>query len=112
VRTSPLGYALAAGVVVADIDVEPRTAQAASLETAASVASSPSEPSAAPILSIESVLASGSAMSSSELAQATGVSEATVLRRIRQLTADGLVQRSGAGKNTRYALAYADLRSN
>jgi DNA-binding transcriptional ArsR family regulator len=112
VRTSPLGYALATGVVVADIDVEPPDTQAASFETASSVASSSSAPSASPVLSIERVLAGGAAMSSSELAQATGVSEATVLRRLRQLAADGLVLRSGAGKNTRYALTYGELRSN
>jgi DNA-binding transcriptional ArsR family regulator len=112
VRTSPLGYALASGVVVADIDAEPYDTQTTSLAAASISAEDGSAHGPTPMLSIESVLASGAAMSSSELAEATGVSEATVLRRVRQLAADGLVRRSGAGKNTRYVLAYTELRSN
>jgi len=126
VRTSPLGYALAAGVVVADI-------AEVHAEHAESVAEAPTSLGAEPLgllgaeplawlgepqsrtgarPTIESVLARGVALSSRDLAEATGASEATVLRRVRALAADGVIRRSGAGKNTRYALASAEVAAN
>jgi hypothetical protein len=114
VRTSALGYALAPGVVVMDIDSE-RGAEleaddALAVETA--IEAGPRKHERHVLPSIEGVLAGGEAMSSTELAEATGVSEATVLRRIRQLAADGTIRRAGAGKNTRYCLVDPELRPN
>jgi hypothetical protein len=98
VRTSALGYALAPGVVVRELDgSEPSTPPEDHREPETGK-------STRPRATIESVLAGGDRLSSVELAQQLGVSEATVLRRVRALAEKGVVRKYGAGKNTRYAL--------
>jgi hypothetical protein len=108
VRTSALGYALAPGVVVGELvrASEPIAPQ----PSTAGVSFEPL--TLDPHRSLESALAGGQALSSTELAQQLGLSEATTLRRLRQLAADGVIRRSGAGKNTRYTLAYSELPLN
>ncbi len=65
--------------------------------------STPPESSAVDELSsrIESILTRGPA-SASDIAEALRVSQATVLRRLREMQAQHLVKREGAGKRTRY----------
>jgi len=98
IRTTPEGYALIDDLEVVVIGAEPRAA----------IAEGPPSPVVAPGGDLpERILAALTAgpLRSTELAERLRVSEATILRRLRELAALDRVRREGAGKNTRYARA-------
>lgn len=98
IRTTPEGYALIDDLEVVVIGAEPRAA----------ITEGPPSPPVAPGGDLpERILAALTAgpLRSTELAERLRVSEATILRRLRELAALARVRREGAGKNTRYARA-------
>lgn len=112
------GYQLAAGVSV----LEPASGLSASAEASSDAeerASSPAPPprpampSAGPQPEHEAIVAflakEGSA-SSTDVASRLGVSEMTALRRLRDLVEQGLIERLGKGKNTRYRVGSSSRR--
>ncbi len=93
IRTTPVGYALAESVRLVSVE-----APATQAEVAERTIETPAKELAERILD---ALDRGTDRVP-ELADALGVSSATVLRRLRELTAEGRAVREGAGKSTRY----------
>ncbi|WP_156040741.1 winged helix-turn-helix transcriptional regulator [Chondromyces apiculatus] len=119
------GYQLAAGVTLvelsstlscskpAEVGATPERVPGADLQAAGEGAAPPPRATISPAPSdaqvperdaIVALLAREGPASSTELATRLGVSEMTALRRLRQLVDQGVVRRSGKGKNTRYGI--------
>ncbi|MFN9811680.1 MAG: hypothetical protein ACK6CU_18825 [Deltaproteobacteria bacterium] len=115
VRTTPQGYALSEDVVVVTIEGAPPTATVRPREHApegqTAVADEARVPSPSEDLQRRIVALLGRRpTSSSELAASLRSSEATVLRRLRELMARGEVAREGSGKSTRYLVLAPEAR--
>lgn len=102
IRTTETGYALVEEVQIVVVG-------GAGVEPAHEEADADAAPPAAPKVDalpgrILDALAGDGPLRSTDLAERLKVSEATILRRLRELMADQRVRREGAGKSTRYVV--------